>query len=115
MSQHDEVQELKKHVEAGRLLSKRLRQAREMNGPVVCPVCHVYFDATHVMKCPECRTFIDDTFQAASPRGKGKNQQQTEVRQRKILHRKPRASRKAREKMELELDFFTQGYMEYKG
>ena len=57
----------KKHEEqlpgkVGKLLAKRLHEAREKKGYVVCPVCHMTFDATYCMKCPECRTFIDRTF-----------------------------------------------------
>jgi len=115
MSQHREKQEPEKHVEAGRLLSQRLRDAREMRGPIVCPACALCFDATHVVKCPGCRTFIDETFQAVSPHPQRKKRPPDATHGAKILRRKPRASRRTRENVELELDFFTQGYMEYKG
>lgn len=115
MSQEHDVQEIEKHVEAGRLLAKRLRVARETSGLIVCPACKLRFDATHVVKCPQCRTFIDNTFQAA-PVGRRKNDRaQHKKRQQKFPNRKSRVSRKTPEKVELELDFFTQGYMEYKG
>ncbi len=115
MSQHHEVQEIAKHVEAGRLLSKRLRDARETVGAIVCPACKLCFDATHVVKCPECRTFIDDTFQAASSGKMGGSQSRNTKRGKKRPVRKTRLTQRAQEKAEFELDFFTQGYMEYKG
>lgn len=55
---HDEPQ----HVEAGKLLARRLHEAREKKGRLNCPVCRCIFDATHLIKCPECRTLIDGTF-----------------------------------------------------
>ncbi|MBD3324090.1 hypothetical protein GF339_05865 [candidate division KSB3 bacterium] len=47
---------------AGKLLAKRLHQARQKKGYLVCPACHTTFDGTHVIKCPTCRTLIDTTF-----------------------------------------------------
>ena len=115
MSQTHDVQEIPKHVEAGRLLSKRLRIARKMGGAIVCPCCDTHFDATHVIKCPECRTFIDETFRAVSPAKKGENASRHTAQGRGKAQRKARVAQRVKEKVELELDFFSQGYMEYKG
>ena len=109
------IQEIPKHVEAGRLLSERLRIARELSGPTVCPACKARFDATHVMKCPECRTFIDDTFQADGPGKREKNRPRKTKRRSKNPPGKTCLAQRVKEKVELELDFFTQGYMKYKG
>jgi hypothetical protein len=114
MSQAHDVQEIPKHVEAGRLLSERLRIAREMSGSIVCPSCNTRFDATHVVKCPECRTFIDDSFRAVSSGKKRTRESRNATHRKRKPLRKARLSKRVKEKVELELDFFTQGYMEYK-
>ncbi len=125
-----------KHVEAGKLLSHQLHEAREKKGQVLCPSCRLVFDATHVMKCPGCRTFISKAFKelcptlfsepsnktglsAASSGVKSAPPRASAVKkrtsQRKARRRTAFSSQKTRKKMELELDFFTQGYMEYPG
>jgi rubrerythrin len=73
MATQSKERELPKIEQAGRILAKRLREARKAHGWLRCPVCLMIFEATHVMKCPECRTLINKTFQsmgAPEPSGK---------------------------------------------
>ncbi|PID58116.1 hypothetical protein CSB45_05365 [candidate division KSB3 bacterium] len=114
MSQYDNDPEIPKHVEAGRFLSERLRVARKMAGAVRCPSCHARFDATHVMKCPECRRFLDESFQAVCQDERKNRQTCSGIQHQKMPSWNTRASSRSREKPSPELDFFSQGYMEYK-
>ncbi len=65
--------ERQKAEQAGRILARRLREARNVHGWLRCPVCLTLFEGTHVVKCPECRTLINKRFQnidAPEPSGK---------------------------------------------
>jgi hypothetical protein len=117
---HDEPQ----HVEAGKLLAKRLHEAREKKGRLSCPVCHCIFDATHLIKCPECRTLIDETFtelfsekiskkrKRRSPKAPSK-QAFSRKRSSKVSERKASqhmlSPQEALENIQLELDFSLEG------
>ncbi len=62
-----------KSEQIGRILARRLREARKIRGWLRCPVCLVIFDGTHLVKCPECRTLINTTFQdLGAPESSGK-------------------------------------------
>ena len=103
----------KKHEEqilqkVGTLLAKRLREAREKKGYLVCPVCHTTFDATYCMKCPDCRTFIDNTFEAVQEQRKPESAPKEP--ERKVSEEQTSSHKKVSKKMEL--DFFTEGYIE---
>jgi hypothetical protein len=103
----------KKHEEqllekVGKLLAKRLREAREKKGVLVCPVCQTTFDATYCMKCPDCRTFIDSTFKAVQEEKKPESA--SKEAEKKVSEKQTTYHKKGSRKMEL--DFFTEGYME---
>ena len=121
MSSAVKTQEDAKYAEVGKLLSARLHEARAKKGLLRCPNCLRVFDATHLIKCPGCRTLIGNAFQewrdetrpqaeplpflkecapAAPPRPKKRRV----FRPRKIL-----------EAAQLELDFFTRGCAQYPG
>lgn len=53
--------------QAGRIVARRLRQARNRQGLIRCPVCLTVFEAAHLIKCPHCRTVISARFQDAGP------------------------------------------------
>jgi hypothetical protein len=53
-----------KREQMGRILARRLREARNICGWLRCPVCLATFEGTHLVKCPECRTLITTAFQA---------------------------------------------------
>ncbi|GAK54990.1 hypothetical protein U27_01821 [Candidatus Vecturithrix granuli] len=92
MSAHANKQDIPRHEEAGQMIARRLREARKTKGQVVCPTCHLTFDATYLLKCPRCRTLIGRSF--------------CEVRLTKKL-RKPRQRKKPeRDSRKMELDFF---------
>ena len=55
--------ERRKFERVGRILAHRLREARKKSGVLRCPVCQHIFEGTHVIKCPQCRTLINETFQ----------------------------------------------------
>lgn len=93
MSAHSNKQDIPRHEEAGQMIARRLREARKTKGQVVCPVCHLTFDATYLLKCPRCRTLIGRNF--------------SEVRLSK-KRRKPRQRKKTEhDPKKMELDFFT--------
>ena len=92
----------------GKLLAKRLREAREKKGHLVCPVCGRTFDATYCMKCPGCRTFIDSTFKAVPVERKFENAPKEPER------RMPEKQTNSRQKVsrKMELDFFSESHIE---
>ena len=97
----------------GKLLAESLHKARERQGPVVCPVCRLTFEAAHVLKCPGCRTFITDQFHVGQLAPLTETPPLTPVKPpKKTVKRKKSRSRPAGEE-KIELDFFTQGYMTY--
>ncbi|PIE32424.1 hypothetical protein CSA56_15560 [candidate division KSB3 bacterium] len=125
-----------RHVEAGKVLSRQLHEAREITGQVECPICCQIFDATHVIKCPGCRTLINRAFKSyypslfseplckttmngksptARPRSQNKSASSRQTARRTPGKARKTSSRKAKKKKELNLDFFAQGYMEYPG
>jgi hypothetical protein len=55
--------DLQKIGQVGRILARRVREARKAHGWLRCPMCLSIFEGTHVIKCPECRTLINKTFQ----------------------------------------------------
>ena len=96
MSTRGKKQDIPRHEEAGKIIASRLREARKIRGMVVCPVCHITFDATSVLKCPRCRAFIEKTFrpmymQKSRTKSRRKTTSQTDVKK-------------------MELDFFTEEY-----
>jgi uncharacterized paraquat-inducible protein A len=93
MSTHSKKRDLPRHEEAGRIIASRVREARKIHGFVVCPVCHSIFDATSLLKCPRCRTFLEKTFR------------QTHGQKKNARTRRKKASQADSKKMEL--DFFT--------
>ena len=134
MSNAFTIQEEEKYAEVSKLLSARLHEARAKTGVLRCPFCSLVFDATHCIKCPGCRTLISETFLAATLAAAPYVPPTPEVQAVKkpvaapkpllILEpvpatpKKPRRKRffqprKIFEKIEQELDFFTQGYMQY--
>lgn len=95
MSTGYKKQDLSRHEEAGKIIASRLREARKIQGFVVCPVCHITFDATSLLKCPRCRAFIEKTFRQAHAQKKKKKKT-----------RPKKASQADSKKMEL--DFFAE-------
>jgi len=67
MSVNSKKPDLQKLEEVGRLLARRLHEARNKRGLLLCPVCHKIFEGTHLIKCPGCRTLISKTFQEVCP------------------------------------------------
>ena len=109
--------------EAGKLLSARLHEARMKTGMLRCPFCLVVFDGTHCIKCPGCHALIGESFTTAQPPSaqeahavsppaapapEAAQPEPKKPRRKRTLH-----PRKIFEKIEQELDFFTQGYRQY--
>ena len=92
MSAHSNKQDIPRHEEAGQMIAKRLREARKTKGQVVCPVCLMTFDATHLLKCPRCRTLIGRDF--------------CEVRLAKKRRKSRQRKKPERDSRKMELDFF---------
>lgn len=67
MSMHAKNLANQKSEEVGRLLARRLHEARKRRGLLRCPVCHEIFEGTYLIKCPGCRTLIGKTFQEVRP------------------------------------------------
>ena len=123
MSNAVKTQEDAKYAEVGKLLSARLHEARAKKGMLRCPSCLRVFDATHVIKCPGCRTLIGASFQE----WRGEIAQQAElqplpmmkdcapVKSTRPKKRRTFRPRKILEAAQLELDFFTPDYMQYPG
>ena len=123
MSNAIKTQEDAKYAEVGKLLSARLHEARAKKGMLRCPCCLRVFDATHLIKCPGCRTFIGNMFQE----WRGETAQKAEPQPLPFLNecahaapprpKKRRAfrPRKILEAAQLELDFFTRGCAQYPG
>ena len=63
MAVNSKKQELQKLENIGKLLARRLHEARKKSGLLLCPVCQNIFEGTHLIKCPSCRTLISKTFQ----------------------------------------------------
>lgn len=63
MSAQSTKHELQKLERVGRLLARRLQEARRQRGLLRCPRCQELFDGTHLLKCPACRTLISKAFQ----------------------------------------------------
>ncbi|MDY0092580.1 MAG: hypothetical protein RBT80_07745 [Candidatus Vecturithrix sp.] len=93
MPGHSKTQDIPRHEEAGKIIVKRLREARKTRGPVVCPVCFMKFDATHLLKCPRCRTLIGQNF--------------SEVRLSKKRRKSRQRKKTEQDPKKMELDFFT--------
>jgi hypothetical protein len=72
MATHTTGRGHQKFERVGRILAHRLHEARKRSGVLCCPVCQHIFEGTHVIKCPECRTLINNAFQevhsSTSPR-----------------------------------------------
>ena len=63
MSSYPKKQNEQQRQVAGIFLANCIHEARKRCGRVICPVCHLIFDATHLLKCPGCRTMINANFQ----------------------------------------------------
>lgn len=124
MSTYSEHYDEPHHVEAGKLLAKRLHEAREKKGRLSCPVCRCIFDATHLIKCPECRALIDETFTELytekMPKKRKSRSMKSPSKQAfskkgspKVSERKARqhilSPQEALENIQLELDFSLEG------
>ena len=119
MSSAVKTQEGDRYAEVGKLLSARLHEARAKKGVLRCPCCLHVFDATHLIKCPACRTLIGDAFQE----WRGETAQKAEPQPLPFMKecapaaplrpkkRRTFRPRKILEAVQLELDFFTQGGM----
>ncbi len=136
MSNAVKTQEDAKYAEVGKLLSARLHEARAKKGTLRCPSCLLVFDATHLIKCPNCRTLIGATFQewrseatktSQPPEPPRPATQRSEsapllfpkeyapVNTTRLRKHRALRPRKILEAVQLELDFFTQGYRQYPG
>ncbi len=131
MSKALKTQEDAKYAEVGKILSARLHEARAKKGILRCPSCLLVFDATHLIKCPNCRTLIGETFQEWRSEPARRSPPPHPATQRResppllfpkerlpVEPPRPRKRRALRprkiiEAVQLELDFFTQGYMQY--
>jgi hypothetical protein len=71
MSEHSKKAEHQKFEDVGRVLAKRLHEARSRHGLLRCPVCQKVFEGTHLIKCPGCRTLISNTFRKVYPPNPG--------------------------------------------
>ena len=96
MSTRYKKQDIPRHEEAGKIIASRLREARKIRGIVVCPVCHITFDATSLLKCPRCRAFIEKTFR------------HVQAQKSRTKSRRKKTSQADTKKMEL--DFFAEEY-----
>lgn len=67
MSVYSKTPDLQKLERVGRMLAKRLHEARKRCGMLLCPVCQHTFDGTHLIKCPSCRTLISLSFRKVLP------------------------------------------------
>jgi hypothetical protein len=101
MSNYVKKQNVHELEEVGKLLANRLHEARKKKGRLICPVCHISFDGTYRIKCPECRTLISNAFHEIRPQRTSK----------KMERRSERTSEKKkvgpeRTSGKMELDFF---------